>query len=112
MKKVLILSGSPRKGGIYGTGVYQPGEVQTSPGYEGSLRDGQKRLRYGESETVPGLRDFTLICSGIPSSASCCPIQTSVWQLLPPKQDTHSPARPLRFTHRFMTDGVMRFGNR
>lgn len=24
MKKVLILSGSPRKGGIYGTGVYQP----------------------------------------------------------------------------------------
>lgn len=27
MKKVLILSGSPRKGGIYGTGVYQPGEV-------------------------------------------------------------------------------------
>lgn len=31
MKKVLILSGSPRKGGGYGTGVYQPGEVQTSP---------------------------------------------------------------------------------
>ena len=31
MKKVLILSGSSRKGGIYGTGVYQPGEVQTSP---------------------------------------------------------------------------------
>ena len=31
MKKVLILSGSPRKGGIYGTGVYQPGDCPFLP---------------------------------------------------------------------------------
>ena len=55
------LNGAKEKGVIYGTGVYRPGEVMSSPamqesgidgwrpvhtgrGHEGSLRDGQKRL--------------------------------------------------------------------
>ena len=48
----------------------------------------------------------------IPSSASYYPIRTSAWRQSQPKPDTHSPARPLQSTHGFMTDDVMRFGNR
>ncbi len=29
-KKVLVISGSPRKGGNYGSGVYQKGEVKAT----------------------------------------------------------------------------------
>ena len=48
----------------------------------------------------------------IPSSASYYPIRTSAWRQSQPKPDTHSPARPLQSTHGFVTDDVMRFGNR
>ena len=57
-------------------------------------------------------KKFTRICSGTPSSVSCCPIQTSVWQRWPQKPDTRNPARPLQSIRRSTTGGVMRFGSR
>ena len=42
MKKVLILSGSPRKGGNYATGVYQKGEIQNNSALAEAYEMGKK----------------------------------------------------------------------